>query len=103
MPDVYHIRLSRRVAQQLEEIFDFIAADSPENASAFIDQILKAIEGLKIFPQRQKIHRRASTGRPVRQLPVGNYVVFFEVQLEEAVVLILRVSHGARRRPEPME
>jgi plasmid stabilization system protein ParE len=99
MQENYHIRLSRRVEQQLEEIFAFIAQHSQENAAGFISQILSAIDGLKTFPQRQKIHSRASSRRPLRQLPVGNYVVFFEVHEEKREVAILRVSHGARRRP----
>ena len=37
---------------------------------------------------------------PIRSLPVESYVIFFRVIEEHAVVRILRVLHGAQRRPK---
>jgi plasmid stabilization system protein ParE len=46
---------SKRAASDLEAVFDYIARDSLRVASAFIDRVLKAIEGLKTFPHRNVV------------------------------------------------
>jgi plasmid stabilization system protein ParE len=103
MADGYHIRLTRRVEKNLEEIFAYIAQDSPENAAGFIDRLLRAIDGLKQFPERQKLLHRVRHPRPVRQLPVDNYLIYFDVRKEEDTVVILAVFQAAKRPPRSFE
>jgi plasmid stabilization system protein ParE len=42
-PDRYRVILSRRAAANLRAIFDYIANDSPQNASAMVNRILHAM------------------------------------------------------------
>jgi plasmid stabilization system protein ParE len=101
MPEKYHIILSLASASQLEEIFDTIAQDSPQNAKAMIDRILKAIAGLDVFPNRYVlVDQSDSFDSPVRSLIVSPYVVFFRVREANLSVRVLQVRHGARRRPK---
>ena len=97
----FRIELSKRVASDLEAIFDHIAKDSPVNAARMVERILTAIERLKILPHRNVVEgQSASLKYPVRSLPVQSYVVYFRVIEEKRVVRVLQVRHGARRRPK---
>jgi plasmid stabilization system protein ParE len=100
-PEPYRIVMPPRFAAELEDIFDYIAADSPANAAALIDQILQSIESLQRFPFRNITASRASRKHyPVRSLPIPPYILYFHVLPEERVVQLLRIIHGARRRPK---
>jgi toxin ParE1/3/4 len=101
MAERYRIQLSKRVARDLEAIFDHIAKDSPENAARMVDRILQSIERLKVLPHRNVVEGQSPRLRhPVRSLPVQSYVVYFRVVEEHQVVRIVLVRHGARRRPK---
>jgi len=99
MTEPHHIILSDDLAEELEEIFDYIARESPANASRLIGQIRDAIEGLKLFPLRQIVAGEENSLNPVRSLPAGNYIIFFRVFEQRRAVHVLHVWHGARRRP----
>jgi len=100
MRERYQIQLSRRVESQLEKIFEYIAQDSPDNASGLIAEVLNSIYSLQVFPKRQRVQSSAGALVPVRSLPCGNYMIFFEIDEPKQVVKIIRVSHGSRKRPK---
>ena len=98
MPDKYRILLKKRVAADLEHIFNTIAKDSPDNASTFVQKLLTAIDTLEIFPHRKIIEGQdPNESTAVRSLPVKPYLVFFRVMDSQRIVRILRVRHAARR------
>jgi toxin ParE1/3/4 len=100
MPDRYRILLSKRAAAELQAIFDYIAQDSPQNASGMVARILDAIDKLRMFPHRTVVEKQnPRLKHPVRSLPVQSHIVFFRVIDEQHVVRILRVRHGAMKRP----
>jgi addiction module RelE/StbE family toxin len=100
MPDTYRIRITPRALADLESAFHFIRRDSPQNAAEMIRRLLDAIDGLEILPHRYDVPR---TGRPrgrrVRSMPVRPYLGRYRIDDKAKVVFILRVRHGARRRP----
>jgi toxin ParE1/3/4 len=98
MGETYEILLSSVVNDELDEIFDYIAKDSPTHAAKLIAQIRDAIDSLKFFPLRQKVEGEEDKPHPVRSLPVGNYMIFFRVSESHREVHVLHVLHGARRR-----
>jgi plasmid stabilization system protein ParE len=98
MAEPYEIILSDNIASELDEIFDYIAQDSPTHAAKLIAQIRDAIDGLKFFPLRQIVDGEESNPNPLRSLPVGNYMIFFRVFETRHLVHVLHVRHGARRR-----
>lgn len=100
----YRIIITPRAGKDLEQIHEFIAADSPKNASQMIRKILDALELLRSFP-RQLVVEHASGGlkHPVRSLVVRPYVIYFRVLEAEKVVRVLHVLHGARKRPRRIE
>lgn len=100
MPDAYRIRITPRALADLEQAFEFIRRDSPQNAALMIRRLLDAIDGLEILPHRYDVPRAGMTrGRNVRSMPVWPYLVRYRIDDQRKVVFILRVRHGARRRP----
>jgi plasmid stabilization system protein ParE len=96
----YRILMDAVVAEDLEEIFEYIAKDSPRNAAGMVQSILDGIASLDTFPNRNVIELQPDAAKPpVRSLPIKPYIVFFRVDEDRQVVHILRVRHGARQPP----
>ena len=92
------IKWTNRALNDLCEIHEFIAKDSPRYAQIQIEKIQKAVSNLAVFP---------SLGRqvpefphlPYREVLVGNYRVLYRE--EEKRVLVMSVVHGRRLLKEP--
>jgi len=77
----------------LDEIADYIAADSVERALSFADELVDRCSALGDFPKAYPlIPRYESHG--VRRCIHGNYLIFYRVRSKQ--VDILRILHGAR-------
>ena len=94
----YRIIHAKRVATDLERIFDYLVHRTPQHAPAVIDHILTSIERLADYPHRTIVaDQPPDVKSPVRSLPIPPYIVFFRVLAEHRTVRVLRVRHGARR------
>ena len=79
----------------LEEIWEFIAADNVSAAGRVLEEIYGAIRALVPFPQQG--HRRSDlTGRPLRFTSVRDFLIAYAP--DEEPLLIIAVLHG-RRNP----
>ncbi len=79
----------------LEEIWEFIAADSLTAADRILEEILEAIPSFVTFPKMG--HARPElTSRPLRFHPVRDFVIVYAP--EEKPLQVLAVLHG-RRNP----
>lgn len=76
----------------LEEIWWFIAQDSPDSADKFLDRIQDSCLALADFPKIGA--SREELKAALRSQPVGNYLIFY-FPLEDGVDII-RVLHGSR-------
>jgi plasmid stabilization system protein ParE len=82
----------------LEEIWEFIAANSLDAADRVLEEIYQAIRRLVSFPQQG--HRRSDlTGRPLRFQSVRSFLIAYAP--DEEPVLVIAVLHG-RRNPRVM-
>jgi len=82
----------------LNEIWEFIAADNPVAADRVIEEIHETIRALIPFPQLG--HRRSDlTSRPVRFHPVRDFLLAYAP--EEKPLVVLAILHG-RRNPRVM-
>ena len=52
MRERFHVKISRRAEIDLEEIWDYIAADSVENATRFIVELETRMKTLSYSPRR---------------------------------------------------
>ena len=87
------IKWSKDSLQDLKEIYDFIAADSPRYALIFTERILEMTEHLVSFPE---IGRRVpeSDDPDVREIIYKAYRIVYQVR--DDYVEILTVIHGSR-------
>ena len=93
----YRVNLTLRVADQLQEIFQYIERDSPRNAARTISRILQKIDGLELFPHRYKRISPAAPGvEELRSMPVRPYIMRYHINEETRVVTVVSVKHGAR-------
>lgn len=86
--------ISQTAYQDLQDIEDYIAQDSPAIARSFIEQILDKAEQLKHHPL---------SGKPVSEIPDSTikellfkkYRIIYQI-MPSRDVNILRIVHGAR-------
>ena len=76
----------------LENIWLYIAQDSPNNADRFLDLIQEKCELIADFPSLGESCAELING--LRSFPVGNYLIFY-FPLENGVNIV-RVMHGSR-------
>jgi len=88
--------LGRDAEQDVESVWDYVAAESVEAAHRLTSRLFKAFEALARNPGIG--HRREDlTKLPVLFWPVGNYLVIYHV--EKTSVRIVAVVHGKRDIP----
>ncbi len=86
------VSLSPLAEQDLEEIGDYIAADSPHRAITFIKELRRTCEKLALAPAIGT--HRPELGDGIRMFPHGNYLIFYRATT--ARMRIERIMHGAR-------
>ncbi len=78
---------------ELDEILDYIAQDSPEYAISFFEQVQEKVRDLINFP---KIGRKVPEfDKPnIRELILKNYRIIYRI-LEDKIQII-RIFHGSK-------
>lgn len=91
---IYRVIYAPRSRRDLEKIHSYLAAEASDRAVAdrAMVQVLEAGDGLRLLPER---FSRYPYARRWRMMPVGSYLVFFQIQKDE--VRIGHVRHGARQ------
>jgi toxin ParE1/3/4 len=87
-------RIVRRpkAEQDLDDIYNWIADQSPANADRYIERIISTIRHVAEMPQMGAL--RLPNHPKIRSFPVGSHLVFY--QLIDSGIEVLRVVHGAR-------
>jgi plasmid stabilization system protein ParE len=80
------------VPDDLEEIVDFIALDSPRHATQLLHLLRTRMKEIARQPQIYRL--RPEIGAEARLATVGNYAIFFRIRRD--AVRIERVLHGSR-------
>jgi plasmid stabilization system protein ParE len=95
MPAACSIEITPAAERDVEDIWTYIAADSPGNATAFILRLEEQIEALEQIPERcPLIPENEHLGTSYRHLLYGAYRTIFRISGK--TVYILRIIHGAR-------
>jgi toxin ParE1/3/4 len=87
------VRYERGALADLEEIFEHIAADNRGAAATLVTRIEDAAVRIGGTPYIGQATRNPK----FRRLPVGDYLIVYEVGPAEVIIHYIR--HGARRRP----
>ncbi len=95
MPTTYRIEITPSAEADISAIWEYIALDDPENATAFIVALEAQVTSLELHPERCPfIAENAILGTSYRHLLYQSYRTIFRVSGH--TVVILRVIHGAR-------
>jgi toxin ParE1/3/4 len=94
------VRWARRALEDLREIHNFIARDSPRAAESMVERVFSASERLATFPLSGRLVPEFP-GSGYRELLVGNYRVQYRVA--GTVIWIVTVVHGMRLPAMPDE
>lgn len=95
MPKQYTIRYLPIAHDDLINIFDWIAKDSPSRAAVFVDKIDKRIGALSHSPHLGRIPRHQKLKEyGYRVLIIDSVLVFYVIR--DRVVQIHRVVHASR-------
>jgi addiction module RelE/StbE family toxin len=87
---------SPQAEARLQEIEDFIAQDSPENAIQFIRQIIQRAMSLILFPHSGRILPEKEMSE-FREILEGNYRIVYRVRKNH--IEIVTVFEGHRQFP----
>jgi plasmid stabilization system protein ParE len=80
-------------AQDITEIWTFIAKNSPQGAHRLREEILEALRGLVAFPHQG--HKRPDlTSRPLRFIVVHEYLIAYAP--DEKPLWVIAVLYGRR-------
>ncbi len=87
------ISFTKQAIQDLREIKEYIALDSPLNAKRVLDKIIIEIQTLSSRPEKGRIIIRTYTEN-IRQILVYKYRIFYR-QVNN-VIQIISIYHGSR-------
>ena len=95
----YAIEILPVADEDLRGIFAYWANEllAHEEAKALLNNIMKAVMGLQTLPERYPKHAMASLPESnIRRMPVGKFLVFYDVDKTLRRVTVLRVIYGTR-------
>jgi toxin ParE1/3/4 len=93
------LRRSEAAESDLDDIWSYIAADSPAAADRVILRILAAEDRLAEFPELAAARPEMRPG--LRIWPVGAYLMLYRVDRD--AVEIVRIVHGARNLGQALD
>ena len=94
--------LAPEALDDLLNIHEFVAADSPVAAQRLIDGFFAAFEHLASWP-RSGHPRTDLTEKPVLFWPVSSYLVVYRIRDKDGLVQIVAVLLGARDVPAVLD
>lgn len=99
----FKYKLTHKANKDLDDIVKYISVDlsNLKAASEFIDRLEKGIDDIRSFPQScQLVENEFLLGMKIRKKLIGNYVMYYQVDEHDEIILILRVIYGRRNLDE---
>jgi len=91
----FSVDITATAEADIAEIWEFIAQDKPDAATAFVLRLEEQVSTLEVFPERcQPVAENELLGSSYHQMVYGNYRTIFKIAGRR--VIILRVLHGSR-------
>lgn len=92
---IYRVVVTPEAEQYLNELFRFVALDTPSAARKFVAGLRKRLKTLASMPKRcSRAPEDGLDGLEIRHLIHGRYRIIFGI--DGKTVVILQVRHGAR-------
>ncbi len=95
MPRKFRVDITGAAEADVAGIWEYIAQDKPDAATAFVLRLEEQVSTLERFPERSPLVPESELlGTAYRHLVYGNYRTIFKIVGFR--MIILRVLHGAR-------
>lgn len=84
----HRVLFTRSVAKDLESIYRYVAAESPQAAARLLDRLIKTIDGLARFPERGNYPDELSELgiRAYRQVVQKPYRIIYRIEGGDVVI-----------------
>lgn len=95
----YDIQITAEAENDLREIFEYIARDlqAVQNAASQLDRLEQGIYSPEQMPNRFRIYESGlGQNYKLHVMPIDHYLVFYEVDSENGMVIVARVLYGGR-------
>lgn len=102
----YSVELAASALEQLEEIRDYVRStlQAPETAQRLITRLQQEIRSLAAFPNRFPLtNEEIGQKNGLHKMPVGNYLVYYQVFDDRQQVIVLAVLYGRRDQKAALE
>lgn len=99
MASKFGYRLTKRAESDLDGIVSYVTVDlaNPQGASDFVDKLQKAIQEVSAFPESGSLVDNEFLY--IKKL-VGNYIIYYLLDIGENIIYILRIVYGKRNLDE---
>lgn len=97
MPAHYRVIISPHAIDDLENILDYVAQDSPANATRLVDRLIAEAESLELFPRRHAMVKADPSYGALRSMPSPPFRIIYEIVEAQRSVRVLAIRHGAQR------
>lgn len=97
--DVFNLKFTQKASEDLEQIYSYIAQKlfAEKEADRLFEKIEYSIMRLKEFPfSCSLVLDTVLKNKGYRKLIVNNYIVFYVVNEEDKLVIIIRILYGAQ-------
>ena len=99
MSDSYSVVYSPEALNDLKDIYAYIAQEllAPDTALNQVNRIRKEIRSLDFMPSRYAlVDWETWKSMGMHKVPVDNFVVFYTVDSNSMIVVIIRIVYGGR-------
>lgn len=99
MSDSYSVVYSPEALNDLKDIYAYIAQEllEPDTARNQVNRIRKEIRSLDFMPSRYAlVDWEPWKSMGMHKVPVDNFVVFYTVDSNSMIVVIIRIVYGGR-------
>lgn len=99
MNDAYAIHYTAEAAEDLTDIYAYIAFDlqAPDAAKGQVNRIRQEIRSLDLLPSRyERVRWEPWKSMGMHKVPVDRFVIYYTVDDEHHTVTIVRIFYGGR-------
>ncbi len=103
MASKFGYRLTKKAESDLDGILAYITVElaNPQAASDFFNNLQNNIEEVREFPESGLlVQNEFLQTENVRKKLVGNYIMYYLLNMEEKIIYILRIVYGKRNMNE---
>jgi plasmid stabilization system protein ParE len=94
----YSVEVAEPALADMAEWADFIAADAPNQAAKWLNELWDLIFSLEEMPERFAVIPEArKLGHPFRSARHYSHRIIYRIEEEAKTVYVVRIYHGARR------